>query len=612
MTSAEYDFAPDPPTAASPAATVVPELLDAIFQTSPDGLLLLVVQDSLGQIVHCNARAIQLFRAQTREELLQHLNTQFHTQSQQMLLTDAEVVFLGSLLQQAHGSERHLPEPWQIERAYPTLQGGQFWAKLTPHLVSCRGKPFFLIRITDISEHKQRQNLQQEQQVQPWQTVHPGLNSSADGTARQPTVQEQLNALCLENAQLKRATQMKDEFLASMSHELRTPLNAILGISEGILESPEALNPNQRSLVQSIETSGRHLLKLINDVLEIAKIESGTVNLELEPTSVVELCEFSLLCVRPAAERKNLQIVTNIPDDLGWIQVDIRRMQQVLINLLNNAVKFTDHGSVSLSVHLDRQQRQISFQIQDTGIGIAPDHQQHLFEAFVQVESSLTRRQQGTGLGLALVKNTVTLMGGNVSVESRLGQGSCFTVCLPWQSAPSSSAASQSANPLTPDEIALDSATSSSPAVLPQATDSPATANSPQVPQILLVEDDDINLQTFSNYFRQRGYQMLIARNGREGVDLAQLHTPQLILMDIHMPEMDGLSAMRLIRADPKLAQTPIIALTAMAMMGDREVCLAAGATEYCSKPVRLRQLAEMIQSLLNPSPTTRTGVISP
>ncbi|OLP17950.1 hypothetical protein BST81_12920 [Leptolyngbya sp. 'hensonii'] len=428
-------------------------------------------------------------------------------------------------------------------------------------------------------------------------------------------IQQANERLTLANAELSRATRLKDEFLANMSHELRTPLNAILGMSEGLQE--EIFGPlNQRQLraISTIESSGRHLLELINDILEVSKIEAGKLELEIASVSVNLLCESSLVFIKQQALQKNIQLQINFQPNLGDIAVDERRMRQVLLNLLNNAVKFTPAGGqVTLEVRsLHTMERTgintpetgqddqevlapgfwILFSVIDTGIGIAPEDLGNLFQPFVQIDSSLSRQYAGTGLGLTLVKQIVELHGGWVTVKSKVKQGSCFTVYLPQQSSRLS---------LSDPPIAAPGLVETDPSDLDRAGDT--SLGIPEAiaaaPVILLAEDNRANIETISGYLKARGYQLILAHDGQAAIDLATRHTPDLILMDIQMPNLDGLEAIYQIRTQHQLVTVPIIALTALAMPGDREKCLDAGANDYLTKPVKLKQLESLIRQLL-------------
>ncbi len=400
------------------------------------------------------------------------------------------------------------------------------------------------------------------------------------------------------NAELIRATRLKDEFLANMSHELRTPLNSILGMSEALQENVYGpVNERQKHAIATVEHSGQHLLALINDILEVSKIEAGKLELDIKPVSVKQLCHSSLAFVKQQALQKNIQLTTHLTLDQDTIAVDERRLRQVLINLLSNAVKFTPAGgSVTLAVRQqedgDRREERLDasawilFSVTDTGIGIAAADQPKLFQPFIQLDSSLSRQYEGTGLGLALVKKIVELHGGSVSLQSALGQGSCFTVHLPCRNADSWGRLAGS----SPEALA--------PTVAVGAVGAIAMA-----PLILLAEDNEANILTLSSYLIAKNYRVILAYNGQEAIDLTLAHHPDLILMDIQMPGMDGLAAIQILRQRPNLSQLPIIALTALAMAGDRQRCLDAGATEYLAKPVRLHALTQMIQILLASPP---------
>lgn len=533
-------------------------------------------------------------------------------------------------------------------------------------------------------------------------------------------LRESNERISLVNAQLARATRLKDEFLASMSHELRTPLNAILGLSEALQEEVYGpLTVKQRRSLATIEQSGQHLLELITDILDLSKIESGKMELQKAPTSIINLCESSLTFVRQQAHQKNLILSSQITRSLKLIEVDERRIRQVLVNLLSNAVKFTpDGGEVALCVDLDTDAEVVKLSVSDTGIGIAPENIDQLFQPFVQLDSSLSRRYAGTGLGLALVRRLVELHDGSVTLKSEVGKGSCFTVALPWKAEPrqisqielewdsanlnqalivedSETTAKQLARYLAEiganamiypaGEGSIEAALFSKPNViildlllpnlsgweiLSKLKDNPATRQIPVIimsvmdersrafelgaadylvkpisrqqlqsalarvfgetpqssertalvmlpeecdfsgsavesaalmrsPLILLVEDNEANVATLIDYLQIQDYQVCTAQNGREAVDIAKQKKPDLILMDIQMPEMDGIEATRLIQANSDTKNIPIIALTALAMPGDRERCLAAGAKDYLTKPVSLKQLQQVISKHL-------------
>jgi len=435
----------------------------------------------------------------------------------------------------------------------------------------------------------------------------------------------------LTNQELERATRLKDEFLANMSHELRTPLNAILGMSEGLQEEIfGSLTEPQRQAIATIERSGSHLLELITDILDLSKIEAGKLELELGPVSINNLCNISVTFVRQAAHQKNIRITTQLAPEITWVQADDRRLRQVLINLLTNAVKFTPEGGevclettlepavpLSSPVPASPTSAWIAFRVRDTGIGIAPEDMHKLFQPFVQIDSSLNRQQSGTGLGLSLVQRIIDLHEGSISVESEVGRGSCFTVRLPFihtstmeretlqrYGMQSNCWATNRCrdDQLPPTTNENDPERSENRPVATAQPEPPAASSDSllpsAVPLILIADDNPANISTISSYLQHRGYRLILARNGQEALDLAQNQIPDLILMDIQMPEMNGLEATRRLRAEGH-SHIPIIALTALAMPGDRERCLAAGANDYLSKPIQLKHLAEKIAQLL-------------
>jgi CheY-like chemotaxis protein/nitrogen-specific signal transduction histidine kinase len=395
----------------------------------------------------------------------------------------------------------------------------------------------------------------------------------------------------LVSQELLRVTQIKEEFLATMSHELRTPLNAILGCTEALQE--EVLGPlNERQLksLSTIKRSGQRLLSLINDILDVSKIEAGEVALDINTIAVLPLCDSSLASIQQQAADKEIQLDLQVSSAIVNIAVDEQRMRQVLINLLSNAVKFTAaRGQITLSVNQAagvEENGAIDFAVTDTGIGIASADQDKLFQPFVQLDSKLNRQYAGAGLGLAFVKQIVELHGGRVLLQSELGQGSCFTVRLP-QTCLMPDPGSSNIMPVTSDYSQPETTTSA---------------------LILLVENDEAYVNTFSNYLTAKGYRTVWAKNGQEAIELADSKLPDLILMNLQMPQMDVLAAITSIRQNPQLVTIPIIALTTLTPADDfpagteieLEHCLAIGASDYLTKPVQLKQLNLKIRKFLN------------
>ncbi|NTU81710.1 MAG: PAS domain S-box protein [Chloroflexales bacterium] len=398
-------------------------------------------------------------------------------------------------------------------------------------------------------------------------------------------VVERTAELSRANAALVAAVKAKDEFLANMSHELRTPLTTILGRTELLREQIYGpLTEPQGTAIHSIAASGQHLLTLINDILDLAKIEAGKIELQLAPVDVDLLCQQSRQLVVERATRKRITLTTTLDPQVTSIQADALRLKQILVNLLTNAVKFTpEGGEVGLEVEGDPERQTATFTVWDTGIGIAPEDQGRLFQPFVQLDSALNREYTGTGLGLALVLRLAERHGGSVALESTLGAGSRFSVTLPWT---------------WPEHAGSMPAPPADGAELPLGVGGPAEPGAR--PVILLAEDHEANLQILHDALAAAGYAVVVARNGMEAVALAVDQHPALIVMDIQMPVLDGLEAIRRIRASG-LHTTPIIALTALAMRGDRERCLAAGADDYLTKPVHLRTLMARIAAHRQP-----------
>lgn len=385
---------------------------------------------------------------------------------------------------------------------------------------------------------------------------------------KQESLIEQLN---ISEKKVKESAQLKENFMANMSHEIRTPMNAILGFT--YLLQQKDLDEESKEFVQTIHKSGENLLSIVNDILDLSKIEAGLIRIENIPFSLRELLKSIELMFKPKALEKQLQFSLSTDESVpDVLEGDSTRLTQILVNLVGNALKFTNKGSVSINIKNNGITDNIFHSIitvRDTGIGIAKEKLKLIFERFHQAEDSVTRKYGGTGLGLSIVRDLVLLQKGSIDVESEPGNGTVFIIKIPFK--------------ISADKISV---------IVPSVkTINPFYSNSSA---ILVVEDNEINQSLIKHLFKSWQLNYDLAKNGKEAIDKLKINKYELILMDIQMPEMDGYTATQEIRQNLKLT-TPIIAMTAHAFASEKVKCLNLGMNEYISKPIEEEQLQQLI-----------------
>ncbi|CAG2151391.1 PAS domain-containing hybrid sensor histidine kinase/response regulator [Cupriavidus numazuensis] len=378
-------------------------------------------------------------------------------------------------------------------------------------------------------------------------------------------------------ASAESANHAKSEFLSSMSHELRNPLNAILGFAQLMASDAQPPTPSQQASLDQILKAGWHLLELINEVLDLARIEAGHASLSPEPVSVVEALQECRAMLEQQALKRAVRMRFHMPDFACFVRADRTRLKQVLLNLLSNAIKYNrDHGTVE--VHVAAGDR-VRVSVRDTGAGLAPQRLAQLFQPFNRLGHE-GGPVEGTGIGLVVAKRLVELMGGAIGAESTAGVGSLFWIELPGARAP---------------ELPAGSVETAVPAGA--HAEAPASAHT-----LLYVEDNPANLKLFEQLIARRAdVQLITAVNGTLGIELARTALPQVIVMDIHLPDINGIEALLRLREDPTTAHIPVIALSANAMPRDIEKGIQAGFFRYLTKPIRLDELTDALNAALDP-----------
>jgi signal transduction histidine kinase/DNA-binding response OmpR family regulator/HAMP domain-containing protein len=371
---------------------------------------------------------------------------------------------------------------------------------------------------------------------------------------------------------LEIASQHKSQFLANMSHELRTPLNAIIGYSEMLQEEAEELGQADfLPDIQKINAAGKHLLALINDILDLSKIEAGKMDLFLETFDIAPMLRDVVITITPLVEENANTLAVHYAADLGAMRADLTKVRQALFNLLSNACKFTERGTVTLAATREAEEGVdwLTFRVSDTGIGMTPEQRGKLFQTFTQADASTTRQYGGTGLGLAITRHFCHMMGGDISVESALGQGSTFTIRLP----------TEVTDPKAAPALQAETATAS---VLPRG-----------VPTVLVIDDDPTVHDLMQRFLSKEGLRVVAAASGAEGLRLAKALRPTAITLDVLMPGMDGWTVLTGLKGDAGLADIPVIMLT---IVDDKRMGYALGVADYLTKPIDWERLTAILR----------------
>lgn len=505
-----------------------------LFEQSRDGIILYDLQ---GAIVDLNAQMLQLLGC-GREEILGQNWGAFHL--------DADAPAYQQSLEAVRGSDE-----FRYEVRLRTKDGPPFFAEIVVGKLDNGTQLLVQGFVRDITQrHEANQRLLQSNE------------------ALKQTMEE-----------LKRASEAKTVFLSTMSHELRTPLNGLIGFTQLLIDT--RLQPDQLEYVSTIRSSAQALTKIIGDILDVSKIESGKFSIEKEPFRPVECIRSAISMLSSTAREKRISLLFQPPTNLEHLVIhnDPNRLRQVLLNLINNALKFTDIGSITVTVHLDDPGQTLIFGVRDTGAGIAPEDLPLLFEPFAQTRNRILTQAHGTGLGLSISRQLILLMGGEITCESELGRGTLFRFTLP-------NAITIHAAPTVREGGAL-----------------PVIASDRPVLKILLADDHPVNLRLLEIGLQKLGHHIYKAMNGQEAVDLAKEHHPDVLFLDLQMPMMNGMEVAQALRADPAHDRLNIIGVTGHTNPEIFADCLKAGMDHCLSKPVYLPMLQQYLHPRTPPGP---------
>jgi PAS domain S-box-containing protein len=496
-----------------------------LVEQANDAILILQQQ----QTVYCNPAGVRLLGYDLAQKPQRHFLDFIVPEDRLRVVEDCH-------LRLHHGTA-----PEQYEIGLRTADGQQLSMEVRPCLIQYQGQPAIMMVMHDITQRKRVQD-----------------------------------ALCAAKEAAEQANRAKSHFLANMSHELRTPLNAIIGYSEMLIEDAEDQEQgNMVSDLKKIHTAGKNLLSLINDILDLAKIEAGKMDVRLETFEVAGLIEEVVATIQPMVAKNANTFELAVTNQAGTMHTDRTKVRQSLLNLLSNACKFTERGTVQLQVTRDTVEGQawLTFYIRDTGVGMTPEQMAILFKDFVQVDTSTTRKYSGTGLGLAITRRFCRMLGGDVTVESALGQGSTFTLRLPEQPG-------QQLDPCT---------------AVPESyrpAEPVSAAGDDQRPLILVIDDDPTMHDLLSRFLTRQGFAVVSACQGQEGLQRASEVHPMAIILDVLLPDIDGWTVLATLKANPALAHIPVLMLT---IVDDQRRGYALGATAYLTKPFDPSNLVQIL-----------------